>query len=244
RWPPTSNASARRAPPPSGARGSSSRACPRSSISSEASSKPSAPRRRPAPTSPTSASWPRPPRKRCARPRSGLARRTGRRPSSSGGSSTWSAHWPPSEPAARRRKPHSQPPTGLRPTPSPPRAPRLSPRPLPRRVKVTKTWRRRRALRSIPAAELRPGRLAAAGIWLDPLHLLRALAELVEPAWTEGHDFVVFHEVTGPRSRRMWVRATSGEPLAVLPEPPPQQAAVTVHSTPSAFQRFLGGEPN
>src|SRR5437763_8472326 len=117
-------------------------------------------------------------------------------------------------------------------------------RELRRRVKVTKTWRRRRALRSIPAAELRPGRLAAAGIWLDPLHPLRALAELVEPAWTEGHDFVVFHEVTGPRSRRMWVRATSGEPLAVLPEPPPRPAAVTVQSTQSAFQRFLGGEPN
>jgi hypothetical protein len=117
-------------------------------------------------------------------------------------------------------------------------------RQLRRRVKVTKTWRRRRALRSIPAAELRPGRLAAAGIWLDPLHLLGALAELVDPAWTEGHDFVVFHEVTGPRSRRMWVRATSGEPLAVLPEPPQRPAAVTVQSTQSAFQRFLGGEPN
>ena len=42
----------------------------------------------------------------------------------------------------------------------------------------------------------------------------------------------------------MWVRATSGEPLAVLPEPPSRPAAVTVQSTQSAFQRFLGGEPN
>jgi hypothetical protein len=117
-------------------------------------------------------------------------------------------------------------------------------RQLRRRVKIGGTRRRRRALKRLPPGVLRPDALAAAGIWLDPLLLLRALAHLVEPAWTEGHDLVVAHEITGPRGRSLWVQATPGAPLEVLAAPPRTPTTVTVQTTQAAFQRFLGGEPN
>ena len=118
-------------------------------------------------------------------------------------------------------------------------------RKLRRRVRVAGTWRRRRALRSIPPAELRPGALAAADVWVDPLLVLRALTQLVDPDWTQGHEFVVALEVHGRGPRRLWVRAASGRPLAVLAEPPREPApAVTAQSSHAAFQRFLGGEAN
>jgi hypothetical protein len=112
-----------------------------------------------------------------------------------------------------------------------------------RRVKIAGTRRRRRALRALPPAELRPGRLAAGEIWLDPLLLLKALAELVDPAWTGGQRFVVAHHVEGPRGRSVWVRVRHRTPLEVLAEAPDEEVAVTINSTQAAFQRFLGGEP-
>jgi hypothetical protein len=115
-------------------------------------------------------------------------------------------------------------------------------RKLRRRVKVGGTWRRRRALRRVPRAVLLPGTLAGAGVWLDPLLLLRALVLLIEPEWTKGHEFVVSHEISGPRGRNLWVHATGAGPVEVLAAPPSTPTTVTVHSTQSAFQRFLGGE--
>jgi hypothetical protein len=117
-------------------------------------------------------------------------------------------------------------------------------RKLRRRVRVSGTWRRRRALRSIPPAELRPGALVAAKVWVDAVLVLRALTQLVDSAWTEGHEFVVAHEIEGRRPQRLWIRAASGSPLAILPTLPREPVDVTVLSTHSTFLRYLGGEPN
>jgi hypothetical protein len=108
------------------------------------------------------------------------------------------------------------------------------------RAQVRGTLRRRRALRSVPPAQLRLGELARLGVWPDPGLVLAALARLVEPAWTAGHEFAIALEIVGPRGGRWHVAARDGEPLRVGRANPPHPPDATVRMSQAAFQQLLG----
>jgi len=111
------------------------------------------------------------------------------------------------------------------------------------RFKLRGTLRRRRAARSIPAAELDLARLADAHVWPDPGLVLTALAGLIEPEWTAGHAFAVAMVVLGPRGGRWRARAADGAPLSVGPARTAEEADATVRMTQGAYQRLLAGRP-
>ena len=102
-------------------------------------------------------------------------------------------------------------------------------------------WRLRRLVRARRA----PVTLVDLGRAGSPVHpglLLSALAAAVEPSWTRGHRFAVAYAIGGDGT--FTVVARDGEPLAVLPETPPEAGdlAATVIVSAPAFMPLIAGQ--
>jgi ribonucleoside-diphosphate reductase beta chain len=82
-----------------------------------------------------------------------------------------------------------------------------------------------------------------AGGTLDPDILYRSLPYLIDPDWTEGHEFTVRYVVTGDRGGTWYVSARDGEPLEVSRELPDGREAVgTATVSFDSYQRMASGE--
>jgi hypothetical protein len=109
-------------------------------------------------------------------------------------------------------------------------------------VRATRTLRRRRALRRLPAVPLRLAALAKAGVLPDPGLLYRALALAIDPEWTRGHRFTVALEITGPRAGTWHVTADDGARVAVEEAPSGRTVDAVVHTSQIGLQHLLDGE--
>lgn len=109
-------------------------------------------------------------------------------------------------------------------------------------LRVSATRRRRRALRRIPRASLELRELSEIGVWPAPDLVYRALAGLIDPRWTRGHEFSVAHEVTGPGGESWHVHVADGQPVRVSAQAAPGGPQASVRMSQETFQRLLGGE--
>jgi hypothetical protein len=109
-------------------------------------------------------------------------------------------------------------------------------------VRVTRTLRRRRALRRLPAVPLGLGALARAGVLPDPGLLYRALALGIDPGWTRGHRFTVALEIAGPRGGTWHVSVGDGARVAVDEAPPGSRVDAAIRASQVGWQHLLDGE--
>lgn len=109
-------------------------------------------------------------------------------------------------------------------------------------VRVTRTLRRRRALRRLPAVPLEVGALARAGVLPDPGLLYRALALGIDPGWTRGHRFTVALEIAGPRGGTWHVSVADGARVAVEEAAPGSRVDAAIHASQVGWQHLLDGE--
>jgi hypothetical protein len=102
---------------------------------------------------------------------------------------------------------------------------------------------RRRALaplRALAASSLSLTEAARAGARLDPGLVFRALAHVIDPAWTRGHGFTVAQTVA---DETWYLTARDDAGLAVSTAPPERRPDATVTLTRAAFDRLLRDEP-
>ena len=74
---------------------------------------------------------------------------------------------------------------------------------------------------------------------LEPDLLYRALPYLIDPEWTEGHDFTVRYVVTGDRGGSWYVRVKDGAPLEVSGE---GEATGTATVSFDTYQQLASGQ--
>ena len=108
------------------------------------------------------------------------------------------------------------------------------------RGKLRIRGKRRKAmkLRKMSAGELSMADVVEAGGTLDPDILYRSLPYLVEPEWTQGHEFTVSYVVTGVGT--WYVTARDGEPLEVTQED--REAIGTATVSLDSYQRMASGQ--
>jgi hypothetical protein len=112
-----------------------------------------------------------------------------------------------------------------------------------RGVRVRATRRKAHALRALPPAPLRLAELARAAIWPDPGQLYRALAYVIEPAWTRGHHFTVALEISGSKGGTWYLVVDGDRRIAVTDRPPAGGATAVVRTSQATFQHLLDREP-
>ncbi|HEY6774984.1 MAG TPA: SCP2 sterol-binding domain-containing protein [Thermoleophilaceae bacterium] len=112
-----------------------------------------------------------------------------------------------------------------------------------RRLRVRGKRRRALRLREMSSARADLAQVVDAGGKLDPDVLYRSLPYLVEPEWTNGHDFTVRYRVTGEGGGDWYVRARDGERLEVSREAPDgHEVTATVRLSFDDYQRMAAGE--
>jgi ribonucleoside-diphosphate reductase beta chain len=109
------------------------------------------------------------------------------------------------------------------------------------RLRIRGKRRRAMRLRQMSSADLSMAEVVESGGTLDPEILYRSLPYLIDPDWTQGHDFTVAYEVTG---RGTWyVSARDGEPLEVTTElPEGRELAGTATVSFDSYQRMASGQ--
>src|SRR5215208_5806154 len=105
--------------------------------------------------------------------------------------------------------------------------------------------RRRRALklRQMSSGNMSMAEVVESGGTLDPDILYRTLPYLVDPDWTQGHDFTVRYDVTGDGGGSWYVSARDGEPLELATEPPDgRELAGSARVSFESYQRMASGQ--
>jgi ribonucleoside-diphosphate reductase beta chain len=109
------------------------------------------------------------------------------------------------------------------------------------RLRIRGKRRRALKLRQMSSADLSMAEVVESGGALDPDILYRSLPYLIDPDWTQGHDFTVAYEVTGHGS--WYVSARDGEPLEVTRELPDGREPVgTAAVSFDSYQRMASGQ--
>jgi ribonucleoside-diphosphate reductase beta chain len=109
------------------------------------------------------------------------------------------------------------------------------------RLRIRGKRRRALKLRQMSSADLSMAEVVESGGALDPDILYRSLPYLIDPDWTQGHDFTVAYEVTGHGS--WYVSARDGEPLEVTRELPDGRELVgTATVSFDSYQRMASGQ--
>jgi ribonucleoside-diphosphate reductase beta chain len=80
----------------------------------------------------------------------------------------------------------------------------------------------------------------AAGADVDADAIYRALTYLIDPAWTEGHEFTVAYEVTGEGGGTWFVRIRDGKRPLVTTDGAEPDAKLTLSS--DTYRRMVSGE--
>jgi ribonucleoside-diphosphate reductase beta chain len=108
------------------------------------------------------------------------------------------------------------------------------------RLRIRGKRRRALKLRQMSSADLSMAEVVESGGALDPDILYRSLPYLIDPDWTQGHDFTVAYEVTGHGT--LYVSARDGEPLEVTGELPDGRELVgTATVSFDSYQRMASG---
>jgi ribonucleoside-diphosphate reductase beta chain len=108
------------------------------------------------------------------------------------------------------------------------------------RLRIRGKRRRALKLRQMSSADLSMAEVVESGGALDPDILYRSLPYLIDPDWTQGHDFTVAYEVTGHGT--WYVSARDGEPLEVTGELPDGRELVgTATVSFDSYQRMASG---
>jgi len=113
------------------------------------------------------------------------------------------------------------------------------------RGKLRIRGKRRRALRlrQMSSADLSMAEVVESGGTLDPDILYRSLPYLIDPEWTQGHDFTVRYVVTGDGGGSWYVSVREGEPLEVTRElPDGRDVAGTASVSFDSYQRMAAGQ--
>jgi ribonucleoside-diphosphate reductase beta chain len=112
-----------------------------------------------------------------------------------------------------------------------------------RRLRIQGKRRRVRRLRETSSAGVDLAQVVDAGGTLDPDVLYRCLPYLVDPEWTQGHDFTVRYQVTGQGGGEWYVSARDGERLEVTRErPKDREVAGTARVSFDGYQRMAAGK--
>jgi ribonucleoside-diphosphate reductase beta chain len=113
------------------------------------------------------------------------------------------------------------------------------------RGKLRIRGKRRRALRlrQMAAADLSMADVVEAGGTLDPDTLYRTLPYLIDPDWTQGHDFTVRYDVSGDGGGSWYVAVRDGAPVEVSREQPEgREVAGTARVSFESYQRMASGQ--
>jgi ribonucleoside-diphosphate reductase beta chain len=114
---------------------------------------------------------------------------------------------------------------------------------LSRRLHIKGRRRRALRLREMSSAGVDLGHVVDAGGTLDPDVLYRSLPYLIDPVWTQGHDFLVRYQVTGEGGGDWYVRVRDGERLEVTREPPEsREVDGTARVSFDTYQRMAAGK--
>jgi ribonucleoside-diphosphate reductase beta chain len=109
------------------------------------------------------------------------------------------------------------------------------------RLRIRGKRRRAMKLRQMSSADVSLAEVVESGGTLDPDILYRSLPYLIDPDWTQGHDFTVGYEVTGHGTWYVTVR--DGEPLEVTAElPEGRELAGTASVGFDSYQRMASGQ--
>jgi ribonucleoside-diphosphate reductase beta chain len=106
------------------------------------------------------------------------------------------------------------------------------------RMRIHGKRRKALKLRRMSAGELSMADVVEAGGTLDPDILYRSLPYMVEPEWTQGHDFTVRYVVTDVGT--WYVTARDGQPLEVAQED--REAIGTATVSFDSYQRMASGQ--
>jgi ribonucleoside-diphosphate reductase beta chain len=111
------------------------------------------------------------------------------------------------------------------------------------RLRIRGKRRRALRLRAMAADDIGLDEVLANGGRLDPDVMYRTLPYMIDPDWTEGHDFCVRYDVTGSPDGGTWyVQARDGRRLSVGVEPPDgAEVTSTVTVDYDAYQRMAAG---
>jgi SCP-2 sterol transfer family len=108
------------------------------------------------------------------------------------------------------------------------------------RLRIRGKRRKAMKLRRMSSGELSMAEVVDAGGTLDPDVLYRALPYLIDPEWTEGHNFTVRYVVTGEGGGTWYATARDGQPLEVTRED--REAAGTATASMEDYQRLASGQ--
>lgn len=109
------------------------------------------------------------------------------------------------------------------------------------RLRIRGKRRKALKLRRMSAGELSMADVVEAGGTLDPDVLYRSLPYMVEPEWTQGHEFTVRYVVTGEGGGTWYVTVHDGQPLQVTQEDQEEVAGTATVSFDS-YQRMASGQ--
>jgi len=109
------------------------------------------------------------------------------------------------------------------------------------RLRIRGKRRKALKLRRMSAGELSMADVVEAGGTLDPDVLYRSLPYLIEPDWTQGHEFTVRYVVTGEGGGTWYVTVCDGQPLRVTQEDQDEVAGTATVSFDS-YQRMASGQ--
>jgi ribonucleoside-diphosphate reductase beta chain len=109
------------------------------------------------------------------------------------------------------------------------------------RLRIRGKRRQAMKLRQMSSGDLSMAEVVDAGGTLEPDILYRSLPYLIDPDWTQGHDFTVSYEVTGHGT--WYVSVRDGEQLEVSQEPPEgRELAGTATVSFDSYQRMASGQ--
>ena len=111
------------------------------------------------------------------------------------------------------------------------------------RLRIRGKRRRAMKLRQMSSGDLSMAEVVESGGRLEPDILYRSLPYLIEPEWTQGHDFTVRYVVTGEGGGTWYVSVRDGQPLEVTPElPDGRDVAGTASVSFDSYQRMASGQ--
>ncbi len=109
------------------------------------------------------------------------------------------------------------------------------------RLRIRGKRRRAMKLRQMSSADVSLSEVVESGGTLDPDILYRSLPYLIDPDWTQGHDFTVGYAVPGHGS--WYVSVRDGKQLEVSQEPPEgREVAGTATVSFDSYQRMASGQ--
>ena len=111
------------------------------------------------------------------------------------------------------------------------------------RLRIRGKRRRAMKLRQMSSGDLSMAEVVESGGRLEPDILYRSLPYLIEPEWTQGHDFTVRYVVTGEGGGTWYVSVRDGQPLEVTAElPDGRDIAGSASVSFDSYQRMASGQ--